>query len=273
MTESYSDVSKIHKRYSLTLLNPSSFYTSLIISIVVASIIVTLTVSFYLESDDLIFRLIAVIGALLVTQLIDSRFTKNKEYSKSLHMSLFGNSLWLLTIVSGFVASILISREQIPFLFITLGMFLFASFRIGIFTTVLGASIGKAWLVCFIQPMAMFLALTPLEMWATVLTDYQALAYGSVFLVLSSIWSVLTDKAGRPGVKSTHQLVQAYLSSLSKDNPAEVETFYLNVLMNPKSLLHKLDYKQKTLILILDLYFLIFTPDLSIQLEEATYLI
>ena len=223
MTESYSDVSKIHKRYSLTLLNPSSFYTSLIISVIVASIIVTLTVTFFLESDDLVYRLIAVLGVLLVTQLIDSRFTKNKEYSKSLHMSLFGNSLWLLTVVSGFVASILISREEIPYLFITLGMFLFASFRIGIFTTVLGASIGKAWLVCFIQPMAMFLALTPIEMWETTLTNVQALFYGSVFLVLSSVWSVLTDMAGRPGVRSTHQLVQAYLSSLSKDNPSEVE--------------------------------------------------
>lgn len=223
MTESYSDVSKIHKRYSLTLLNPSSFYTSLIISIIVASIIVTLTVSFFLESDDLVFRILTVVGALLVTQLIDSRFTKNKEYSKSLHMSLFGNSLWLLTVASGLVASILISREQIPFLFVTLGMFLFASFRIGIFTTVLGASIRKAWLVCMIQPMAMFLALVPLDMWAPVLTDVQALVYGAVFLVLSSVWSVLTDKAGRPGVKSTHQLVQAYLSSLSKNNPSEVE--------------------------------------------------
>jgi putative membrane protein len=223
MTESYSDVSKIHKRYSLTLLNPSSFYTSLIFSIIITSVLVTVTVSLFLESDDLVFRLVSVIGVLLVTQLIDSRFTKNKEYSKSLHMSLFGNSLWLLTAASGFVASILISREQIPFLFITLGMFLFASFRIGIFTTVLGANIGKALLVCFIQPMAMFLALVPIDMWTAVLTDFQALAYGSIFLVLASVWSVLTDKAGRPGIKSTHKLVQAYLSSLSKDNPSEVE--------------------------------------------------
>lgn len=223
MTESYNDVSKIHKRYSLTLLNPSSFYTSLIFSIIVVSVLVTLTVSFYLESDDLVFRLLAVIGALLITQLIDSRFTKNKEYSKSLHMSLFGNGLWLLTVVSGFVASILITREQIPFLFITLGMFLFASFRIGIFTTVLGANIGKAWLVCMIQPMAMFLALVPPEMWTSTLSNFQALAYGFVFLILASVWSVLTDKAGRPGVKSTHKMIQAYLSSLSKDNPSEVE--------------------------------------------------
>jgi len=223
MTESYSDVSKIHKRYSLTLLNPSSFYHSLIISIIIASVLVTLTVSVYLESEDIIFRLLAVLGTLFVTQIIDSRFTKNKEYSKALHMSLFGNSLWLLTAVSGLLASLLISREEVPFLFITVGMFLFASFRIGIFTTVLGANIRKAWLVCFLQPMAMFLALVPIDMWIPVLTNYQAIAYGTTFLILASSWSILTDRAGRPGVKSTHKLIQAYLSSLSKNNPSEVE--------------------------------------------------
>lgn len=223
MTEPYSDVSKIHKRYSLTLLNPSSFYHSLIISIIVASVLVTLTVSVYLESEDIVFRLLAVLGALLVTQIIDSRFTRNKEYSKALHMSLFGNSLWLLTAVSGLLTSLIISREEIPFLFITVGMFLFASLRIGIFTTVLGANIRKAWLVCFLQPMAMFLALVPIDIWIPVLTNYQAIAYGTTFLILASSWSILTDRAGRPGIKSTHKLIQAYLSSLSKNNPSEVE--------------------------------------------------
>src|SRR3989337_2735404 len=187
MTESYSDVSKIHKRYSLTLLNPSSFYHSLIISIIIASVLVTLTVSVYLESEDIVFRLLAVLGTLLVTQIIDSRFTRNKEYSKALHMSLF------------------------------------ASFRIGIFTTVLGTNIRKAWLVCFLQPMAMFLSLVPIDMWIPVLTNYQAIAYGTTFLILASSWSILTDRAGRPGIQSTHKLIQAYLSSLSKNNPSEVE--------------------------------------------------
>jgi putative membrane protein len=104
-----------------------------------------------------------------------------------------------------------------------MGMFLFASFRIGIFTTVLGANIGKALLVCLIQPLAMFLVLVPVEMWTTILVDYQGLVYGVVFLTVASAWSVITDRAGRPGVKSTHKLIQAYLSSISKDNPSEVE--------------------------------------------------
>ena len=224
MSESHSDVSKIHKRYTLTLINPSSHYYSLIISVIVASLLVTITVFVYLESEDFVFKLIPVIIALLITQYIDSRFTKNKEYSKALHMSLFGNSLWLLTAFVGFLSYLVLNRTEIPFLFITEGMFLFASFRIGIFTTVLGADIRKAWLVCFIQPLSMFLALTPVEMWYQVLTDVQALGIGAIFLAIATIWSILTDRAGRPGVKSTHAMVQAYLSSLSKDDPTEVES-------------------------------------------------
>jgi putative membrane protein len=43
-------------------------------------------------------------------------------------------------------------------------------------------------------------------------------------LVVASVWSFLTDRAGRPGIKSTHQLIQAYLASLSEDEPSEVES-------------------------------------------------
>ena len=227
MTESHNYVSRIHKRYSLTLFNPSSFYHSLILSVIIASLLVTITVFVYLESDDIVFRLISVVIALLVTQCIDSRFTKNKEYSKALHMSLFGNGLWLLTAFIGFFSYLILARIELPFIFITEGMFLLASFRIGIYTTVLGAGLRKAWLVCFIQPIAMFLALTPVDMWFQVLTDVQALGYGFTFLAIASVWSVLTDRAGRPGVKSTHALVQAYLGSLSKDDPSEVESILL----------------------------------------------
>jgi len=58
------------------------------------------------------------------------------------------------------------------------GMFLFASFRIGIYTTTLGVNLGKAWLVCFIQPIAMLLAMTPTEMWISVFTDPLILLIG-----------------------------------------------------------------------------------------------
>ncbi len=224
MSEYHDDVSKIHKRYSLTLLNPSSFYFSLILSIIFAAVIVALTHFFYLGNDDILLPLISVIGVLLVTQYIESRLTKKKEYSKSLHLSLFGNALWLLVIVAGYLSYLILNRADLPLLFVTEGMFLFTSFRIGLLTTVLGASLRKAWLVCFIQPLALYLALIPSDLWVQSLLNVQALLIGCTFLVVASVWSVLTDRAGRPEVKSTHQLVQAYLASLSDDEPSEVES-------------------------------------------------
>jgi putative membrane protein len=223
MSEYNNDVSKIHKRYSLTLINPSSFYYSLVISVILSSIIVLVTGFFYLENYNLVYHIFAVIAVLLVTQYIDSRLTKKKEYSKSLHLSLFGNALWLLVIFVGFLSNIILNRAELSLIIITEGMFLFASFRIGLLTSVFGASLRKAWLVCFIQPMAMYLALLPFDLWVQSLFDIQALIYGGIFLIVASVWSVLTDRAGRPGVKSTHQLVQAYLASLSEDEPSEVE--------------------------------------------------
>ena len=224
MTESHDDVSRIQKRYSLTLINPSSFYTSLIFSVAVVSVLVATTVFAYRQSDDIIFRLALVLPVLLAVQYVDSRFIRNKEYSKALHMSLFGNGIWLLTVFAGMISVFILSKPELSFFYVVEGMFLFASFRIGIYTTTLGASLGKAWLVCFIQPMAIFLAMMPTELWISTLTDPLTLFIGGTFLAISSVWSRWTDRAGLPNVKSTHQLVQAYLFSMSKNDPSEVES-------------------------------------------------
>ena len=82
------DVSKIHDKYTLSLINPSSHYISLAASIVIAGLIGAFTASTYLGSTELIFPTLAVIGALVGTQFLDILFSKHKEYSKSLHVSL-----------------------------------------------------------------------------------------------------------------------------------------------------------------------------------------
>ncbi|MFB5608249.1 MAG: DUF2070 family protein, partial [Candidatus Nitrosomaritimum yanchengensis] len=199
-----------------TLINPSSHYFSLVVSLLVGVAITAITYILYLGSEDFWFRIPAVVATLGVTQLIDSRFTKRKEYSKALHASLFGNLIWLLTVVMGIAASFVLSKE-ISLFFITFGMFLFASFRIGIFTTTLGVSIKKGWMICFVQPLAMFLVLIPQDMWVPMLTDPITLGYGISFLIIASVWSVLTDRAGRPEMESTHKTIQAYLASQKND--------------------------------------------------------
>lgn len=225
MTESHDDVSKIHKRYSLTLLTPSSRYHSLIFSLVAASITCAVALFAYAgKEDDLVFRLPAVILVLVITQYLDSRFIKNKEYSKALHLSLFGNLTWIGIILSGIAASIVLSRQDLSLFYVAEGMMIFASFRIGIFTTTLGTSMRRAWALCFLQPLAMYLVMIPQDLWASSLLDPTVLGIGAAFFAIASVWSFVTDRAGRPGVESTHKLVQAYLASRSKGNFDEVES-------------------------------------------------
>ena len=36
-------------------------------------------------------------------------------------------------------------------------------------------------------------------------------------MIIASVWSILTDRAGRPGMESTHKTIQAYLASQGND--------------------------------------------------------
>ncbi|MFM8659627.1 MAG: DUF2070 family protein [Candidatus Nitrosotenuis sp.] len=225
MTESYDDVSKIHKRYSLTLLTPSSKYHSLIFSAIISVITgYFILTSYFDRQDELIYRLPILIGVLLITQKIDARLIRNREYSKALHMSLFGNMSWLAIALMGMAAFSVLGKPELSLLYVTEGMIIFTSFRLGLLTTTLGLSMRKAWAICFIQPMAMYLILIPQEQWLPSLTDPIVLGLGATFLGISTIWSYLTDRAGRPGIRSTHELIQAYLASRGKNNYEEVES-------------------------------------------------
>ena len=217
------DVSKIHDKYTLSLINPSSHYISLAISIIIAGMIGAFVAATYLGSTDLLFPTIAVIAALVGTQFLDILFSKHKEYSKSLHVSLFGNGLFFVSTLIGFGAMGLFEKDGLDLFYVTMGMIVFVSFRIGIFTTILGASLKKAWAVAFIQPVAMYLVLIPPEMWISSLTNPMALFFGAIFLGLATAWAYLTDKAGRPGLKSTHELIQAYVTSMSRKDPVPLE--------------------------------------------------
>lgn len=233
MTESSDDVSQIHKRYYLTLFSPTSYFHSLIVSVIIVGILVTTATFGYLKADDIAFRLPVVIAVLLITQLIDSRLIKKKEYSKSLHMSLFGNIIWLASALAGLLASLILAKDA-NMAYLTIGMFLFASFRIGIFTTTLGIKLGRAWAICFIQPLSMFLVLIPYDLWRMAFSNFVALTFGIIFLAMGTVWSILTDRSGRPTVKSAHELVQAYIASMGGKDYSEMET-----LMESKSSSHK----------------------------------
>ena len=216
-------ITNIHNRYSLTLLSPSSSFLSFFLSLTIASLLFLLIEFNYLFTGEILFRLPALIGIIIATQFLDRVLIKKQEYSKVLHMSFFGNAIWLLTAFIGFASYIVFGKESLDPFYITLGMCIFACFRIGILTTTLGIHIGKAWAMCFLQPLAMFFVFVPSSMWAELLSDQILLVYGCLFLATSTIWSLWTDKAGRPWVQSTHKLLQAYLSAMSTKDPTEME--------------------------------------------------
>ena len=68
-------------------------------------------------------------------------------------------------------------------------------------TTTLGISMKKTCVLCFVQPLAMFFALVPINMWS-VLYDVQTLAFGIVFLGVAVAWSYITNRTGLPMIKA-----------------------------------------------------------------------
>ena len=223
LLEEQDHINNIHNRYSLTLLSPSSSFLSFWLSLAIASLLFALIEFNYLFTNEILLRLPAVIGVLIATQFIDRLLIKKKEYSKVLHMSFFGNAIWLLTAFIGFASYLVFGKDVLDPFYITLGMCIFACFRIGILTTTLGVHIGKAWAMCFLQPLGMFLIFVPSTMWFGLLSDPVLLIYAGLFLITSSVWSLWTDRAGRPWVQSTHKLLQAYLSAMSTKDPTEME--------------------------------------------------
>ncbi|SHO47570.1 conserved membrane hypothetical protein [Nitrosotalea sinensis] len=224
MTESSDDVSRIHKRYTLTTFTPTSHYVSLAISIAVACVIVAVSyIDYFKSTDNLTLAIPITIGALVGTQFLDPKILRT-EYSKSIHMSAFGNLLWLVTILCGILSSYVFSKPQLLPIYITEGMLLYASFRIAIFTSVLGAKLRTAWIICLLQPLSMFLAFVPSTMWISMLTDPRAIEYGVIFCILGSLWTLLSDRiAGRGKLSSTHAFLQAYLAAWTNNNPEPME--------------------------------------------------
>lgn len=223
MTASSDSVSRIHKRYTLTTFTPSSRYASLAISIAIACVIVSLSSIYYLKSSENLAVTISItVAVLLAAQFADAKILKT-DHSKSLHVSAFGNLLWLVTIIGGLLSVHVFSKTHLSDVYIAEGMLLFAGFRIGLYTSVLGAKIKTALAICLIQPLAMFLTFVPVEQWYPILSDPRAIGFGLVFIFLGTAWTILTDRATGK-LTRTHTFLQAYVAALTRNDPVEMET-------------------------------------------------
>lgn len=221
-------VSNIHRRWSLTRLNPSSYKFSFLVSILSITIIIIICHFYILKTDWFVFISHLLLGLTIATgaNFLDFfllQSTPNNKITKIYHVSAFANLLWVLTILLGFASDILLSKNEITTNYIVEGMFLAIGLRTGIFTSVFGASISKAITVSFISPLLFLFAFLPFTFYFEALTTPIALGFGSSLLLLGIIWTISADKAGRPKIESTFRVLQAFLAAWTENKAENME--------------------------------------------------
>jgi putative membrane protein len=223
-------VTNIHKRWSITRLNPSSYKISISISLAAAALIITLS---YLygsngKADSLAISLFYGISAIIAFIFLDYLAlygTANNKLSKIFHVSAFGNLLWTAVLSAGIaIDSLLGNNNNNSNIYLLEGMLVVTGFRIAIFTSVFGSGIFRAVIVSFIAPVLFIIVfLTPGEFYKGIPQHLSSLLFGSFFVIWAIVWSLIADKAGRPHVSSTFNLLQAFLSAWTEQKAEKIE--------------------------------------------------
>jgi putative membrane protein len=228
LTRRRDDVSNIHRRWSITRINPSSSRISYAIWIGCAIIIVVVSQLYNLQAgiSELALYLPLSLLFLVSSHFLDYlalRGTPVRKFSKIAHVSAFANVFWSLTVLLGIAADFVFSKS--PSLdYIIAGMLLAVGFRIGLFISVFGASTLRAILVSFIQPVIFFFAFMPPSSYYSIVTQsYSGIIFGIILLAIGVVWTVIADRAGRPGVKSTFGLLRAFLVAWSDNRVDMIE--------------------------------------------------
>jgi putative membrane protein len=78
--------------------------------------------------------------------------------------------------------------------------------------------------VSFIQPVIFFFAFMPPTSYQSIVTQgYLGIAFGATLLAIGIVWTIIADRAGRPGVKSTFGLLRAFLVAWSENRVDMIE--------------------------------------------------
>lgn len=223
-------VTNIHKRWSITRLNPSSYRVSVSISIASAALIVTL---YFLydsavdQDDNLYVSLFYGVSAALASSFLDYVFlrgTPTNKISKVFHVSAFANLLWSTVIGTGLAIDSLSGSPGTLTIYLLEGMLIATAFRLAIFTSVFGAGLIRALGISFVEPIIFTLVLlTPGQFFDSVNQHPTSLVFGSFFVSWAVLWSILADKAGRPHVLSTFNLLQAFLTAWTEQKGDKME--------------------------------------------------
>lgn len=223
------DVSNIHRRWSFATIGPSSSRASYAIWLGCAAAIIVVSHLYHLQTglDGLAIYLPLGFAALIGSHFLDYlalHKTPVNKLAKVAHVSAFANGLWALTVFMGIAADFVFAKSP-GIDYIIAGMLLAAGLRIGIFTSVFGAGTAKAIAVSFIQPVIFFFALVPPSYLSFAELGSAGLAFGIAFVALGITWTILADRAGRPGIKSTFGVLQAFIAAWTEHKADKMEEF------------------------------------------------
>ncbi len=237
MNSSKDTVGNIHRRFYLTLINPSSHRTSLLIALACTSIIS------YITTGSIERTLLALPIAYILFRLdyILLRGYPVAKMSKVYHTNAFAMLLWLSILLLGIIIQALSGGISV-----IESMVFAVGLRIGIFTSVFGAPLKHSIPIAFVTPSVLAFTITGITIDAILSIPSNILIPSSVILVVI-VWCILADRAGRPHVESTFRLLQAYLLAWTENDPrlmesmmeskayrARVRTKMLSLYMNSK---------------------------------------
>lgn len=220
------NVSNIHKRWSLTRINFSSYKISLIISLSSSLIIISL-IGVYFDQDLIPIGIYAFLGLTfqICSYFLDFYLLQGSpvnNFSKVLHVSAFSNLLWMTILIFGILSYLIFNKEVIPAGYIIEGMMLAIGLRIGIFTSVFGADLKKAVKIGLTQPILLLIIITPLNSFIY-LTKPVDIGFGLMIIFLGVAWAIFTNRSGRPYIHSTFSILQAFISAWTENKVKDIE--------------------------------------------------
>ena len=233
MENGHDSVSNIHRRWSLTRINFSSYKISLTISLISSLIIILVFDHFYLLVNLIQLTVFTITGIsfLIFSYFLDLfllRKTPVNKMSKILHVSAFSSLLWLLIVILGYLTFIIFQKDLPPKEYLLEGMMLAIGLRIGIFTSVFGANLLQAIKTAIIQPIVFLFLIIPSSIFIEIFSDVVAISFGLILIGLGIGWTILVDRAGRPNLQSTFALLQAFLSAWTENKVENIEKILLS---------------------------------------------
>jgi putative membrane protein len=151
--------------------------------------------------------------------------TPVNKRSKIVHVSAFAYLFWFMTVVFGLVANFILARDNSLTSYIIEGMFMAIALRYCIFTSVFGAGKMKSLIVAPVTPVIFLFVSLPYFAFE-VRETITGIGFGFVLLSISLVWSIIADRSGRPTVKSTFQILQAFILAWTEKRRESIERIF-----------------------------------------------